>query len=245
MAPVSWIDQLEPLAPSTPKRGEESVNIPTGVESAHIEQARRNLDTEHDAIIAQARQEAEAIRQEAHTQAEALREAAWHEGFHQGEQHARSTAQEAVQAEWNDYQQNLREQMQAIVTGIAEARSVLWESHEDEIVAFVLDIARQVIKTEIAQNPEVVTAVIRNAIRRVADKENVRIRVSVTDAPKVKAMREDIMTLVDGLHNLEIIDDRRIGDGGCVIETNSGTIDAKIETQLAEIERTLDIQEHI
>ena len=52
-------------------------------------------------------------------------------------------------------------------------------------------------------------------------------------------MRDDLLSLLDGIKNLEIVDDRRVGDGGCVIETNAGTIDAKIETQLAEVERAL------
>ena len=94
------------------------------------------------------------------------------------------------------------------------------------------------------QNPEVIRQVISNAIRRVTDKENIRIRVSVTDAPRVKEMRDDLLEVVDGLRHLEIIDDRRVGDGGCVIETNAGTIDAKIETQLGEVARALGVTEN-
>jgi flagellar assembly protein FliH len=72
----------------------------------------------------------------------------------------------------------------------------------------------------------------------------VRVRVSVADAPHVKEMRQEILELMDGLRHLEIVDDRRVGDGGCVIETNAGTIDAKIETQLSEIARALGVAEN-
>ena len=70
-----------------------------------------------------------------------------------------------------------------------------------------------------------------------------RLRVSLGDAGRVRAMREDLLTMLDGLRHLEIVDDRRVGDGGCVIETNAGTIDAKIETQLAEVARALNVTE--
>ena len=109
------------------------------------------------------------------------------------------------------------------------------------MVALALDIARQVIKTEVSQNPAVVQAVLANALRRITDKDNVRVRVSVSDAPRVKEAREDLMEIVDGLRFLEIMEDRRVGDGGCVIETNAGTIDAKIETQIAEVARALGV----
>jgi len=112
------------------------------------------------------------------------------------------------------------------------------------MVMLALDIARQVIKTEVTQNPEVVRALITNAVRRITDKDNVRVRVSVADAPRVKEMRQDLLELVDGLRHLEIVDDRRVGEGGCVIETNAGTIDAKIETQLSEVARALGVAEN-
>ena len=112
------------------------------------------------------------------------------------------------------------------------------------MLALTLDIARQVVKTEVQQNPEVIRQVISNAIRRVTDKENVRIRVSVADAPCVKEMRDDLLEVIDGLRHLEIIDDRRVGEGGCVIETNAGTIDAKIETQFGEVARALGVREN-
>ena len=109
------------------------------------------------------------------------------------------------------------------------------------MVALTLDIAKQVIKTEVAQNPEVVRQVIGNALRRINDKENVRIRVCPADAAAVKEMREELIEMMDGLRHLEILDDRRVGQGGCVIETNAGTIDAKIETQIAEVSRALGV----
>jgi flagellar assembly protein FliH len=51
----------------------------------------------------------------------------------------------------------------------------------------------------------------------------------------VRASREDLIAMVDGIRNIEIVDDRRVDAGGCVIETNGGTIDAKLDTQLNEI----------
>ena len=190
-------------------------------------------------LLEQARREADEMRDDARLQAEALREAAWQEGFHQGQESGRDAIEIKLRAAWETEKQALRAQVQEVVAHIGAARQALWERQEAEMVAFVLAIARQVIKTEVSQNPEVVRSVIQNALRRVTDKEQVRLRVSVGDAGHVRAMREDLLTMLDGLRHLEIVDDRRVGDGGCVIETGGGTIDAKIETQLAEIERAL------
>jgi len=181
--------------------------------------------------------------EEARREAKSLRETAQREGYEAGKLAARIAVEDEVRVEWDARKVALREAMDQIAMQIATARELLWQEQEPEMLALTLEIARKVVKTEVQQNPEVIRQVISNAIRRVTDKENVRLRISVGDAPRVKEMREDLMDVLDGLRNLEIIDDRRVGDGGCVIETNAGTIDAKIETQFSEVAHALGVSE--
>lgn len=237
---TSWLDTLEPLAdlkPRLPKSGFAA--SPPEAEPPDL----AALAVQAEAALASARAEAAEMLEDAGVQAEALREAAWQEGFHQGQTEAKIAVEAGLRAEWAARQQALRAELDGIAESIGAAREALWQRQEGEIVALALDIARQVVKTEVAQNPAVVHAVLANALRRITDKDNVRVRVSVSDAPRVKEAREDLLEVIDGLRFIEIVEDRRVGDGGCVIETNAGTIDAKIETQLAEVARALGISE--
>lgn len=239
---TSFLALLEPLTekvPPAPDNGRAGLSSPplSGVGGPSQEQLLADARVEAERIVARAKAEAAELLEDAQLQAEAFREAAWQEGHHAGQQAAKEEARAAQAAQ----REALREEVQALVTDIGEARQALWERQEGEMVAFVLDIARQVIKTEVTQNPEVVQSVVRNAVRRVTDKSQVRIRVAVADAGRVREMRDDLMAVLDGIQNLEIVDDRRVGPGGCVIETQAGTIDAKIETQLAEVARALKV----
>ena len=233
---TSWLNTLEPLTEPLPRFFEDTAAAETLPDLA-------NLRAETEALLLSARAEAAEMVEDAKTQAEALREAAWQEGFHQGKLEARAAVETELRADWAVRQDALRAELDTIAADIATAREALWLGQESEMVALTLDIARQVIKTEVTQNPAVVHAVIANALRRITDKDNVRVRVSVADAPRVKEAREDLMEIVDGLRFIEIVEDRRVGDGGCVIETNAGTIDAKIETQIAEVARALGVSE--
>ena len=209
---ISWLDTLEPLAAAPlPRFAERAPQADAPMPDA------ADLYAEAEAVLSSAHAEAAELIEDARVQAEALREAAWQEGVHSGTLEARAAVEAELRANWAARQDALRSELDAIA----------------------LDIARQVIKTEVSQNPAVVQAVLANALRRITDKDNVRVRVSVSDAPRVKEAREDLMEIVDGLRFIEITEDRRVGDGGCVIETNAGTIDAKIETQLAEVARAL------
>jgi len=233
-----WLDTLEPLT-ETPREAKTGRAAPAATPAVDPDALRREAED----VLARARAEAAEIAGDALVQAAALREAAWREGTHAG----RAAAQEAVGAEmralWEARGAALRDEVAGVVAQIGTARAQLWQRQEAEMVALCLDIARQVVKTEVTQNPEVVRAVIANALRRITDKDNVRVRVSLADAPSVKEARQDLMETVDGLRHLEIIDDRRVGAGGCVIETNAGTVDARIETQLSEVARALGVSE--
>ena len=238
---TSWLDTLEPfteLAPRFP-----SASFANATPDAEPTPDFSALKAEAEAMLAAARAEAAEMLDDAQAQAEALREAAWQEGFHQGQTEARAAVETEMRAKWTERQEALRIELDAIAGDIAAAREALWQRQESEMVALALDIARQVIKTEVAQNPQVVHAVLANALRRITDKDNVRVRVSASDSPRVKEAREDLLEVVDGLRSIEIMEDRRVGDGGCVIETNAGTIDAKIETQIAEVARALGVDE--
>lgn len=234
----SFVSLLEPLASPRPARRPDAV----AAEDAQDDGLREDARAEAARLRAQAQAEADEIRSDARVQAEALREAAWQEGFHNGREGGRDAVTLELEGQFRGREQDLRAEVAALVTHIGAARQALWERQEAEMVAFVLEIARKVIKTEVTQNPEIVTHVIANALRRVADKELVRIKVCPDEAERLRAGRENLLALVDGIKTLEIVDDRRVSAGGCVIETNGGTIDAKIETQLAEIERALDVE---
>ncbi len=248
MAVTSFLALLQPLqekpAPSPSWQ-------PSAVDTSRAPlsgPAERDHDTEQRAaaLLADAEQtreracrEAAEALEDARIQADAMREAAWQEGFHDGQDAGQTAAALELQRAQADLLATGRAQIQILTDAIGAARQELWNAQEGEMVALVLTIARQVIKTEVAQNPEVIAHILQNALRRVTDKDHVRIRVSLADAAHVRGMREDLVNLMDGVKNLEIVDDRRIGQGGCVVETNAGTIDAKIETQLDEVERAL------
>ena len=236
-----WLETLEPLAEPPPLwQSVSDESFPGPVAEVDLETVR----AEAEALLNAARAEAAELREDAQVQAEALREAAWQEGHHQGKIEAHAIVEAELRADWDARKEALRLEVDGVISQITAAREALWACQESEMVALTFDIAKQVVKTEVTQNPEVVRAVIANAVRRITDKENVRVRVSVADAPHVKEMRQEILELMDGLRHLEIVDDRRVGDGGCVIETNAGTIDAKIETQLSEIARALGVSEN-
>ena len=67
------------------------------------------------------------------------------------------------------------------------------------------------------------------------DREQVRIRVNPDDYHIVNNDRASLMRMVEGLKDFELAIDSKVARGGCIIETNLGNIDARLETQLSAI----------
>ncbi|MCX7992541.1 MAG: FliH/SctL family protein, partial [Fimbriimonadales bacterium] len=68
---------------------------------------------------------------------------------------------------------------------------------------------------------------------------HIRIRVNPLDLELIRQNRAALLNIVDGVEGIEIVEDRRVDQGGCVIETEQGVYEARIRTQISELERAM------
>ncbi|MER3472492.1 MAG: hypothetical protein C4335_00350 [Armatimonadota bacterium] len=183
--------------------------------------------------------EAKRVLAEAHRQADQMRQDAVRKGYADGLQMGR----EEGQREYQQAIESLRAEVQKLVDAILAERQRLWEQMEPQVIDMVLEIARKVLREEIQARREATLSIIKHALRRVADTEHVRIRVHPDDLHIAREHREDFLAVCDGVKQIEIIDDQRVGGGGCIIETARGTIDASLRTQMQSVEKALREEE--
>jgi flagellar assembly protein FliH len=204
------------------------------------EERSRILGYEPDMeVAADIREQAEQILSHAREKAEAIREEAHSAGYSAGYDSGRAAGTASARAQADEERAQYRAEIEQFVEQIELERQRIWTEAEPQILSFALELARRVVKQDAEINRDIALSVVRNALRRVVDTENIRIRVNGADLQNIRAAREDLLALVDGMRHFEIIDDRRVSPGGCVVETNAGTIDAKLETQFSELEHTL------
>jgi len=129
--------------------------------------------------------------------------------------------------------------LDALVATLGEERREFFDRVEPEVVRLASAIAEKIIGEEMELRPERVVDLVREAMKRLRDREALCIRVSPQDLDLVKEARDDLMGSVDGVRKLELVEDRRVDRGGCVIESENGALDARIKTQMSEIERVL------
>ena len=178
-------------------------------------------------ILENAREEAETILSEARAEAESIRTSAYEEG-------TRAAAQELESAKLA-----IDERLAEIEADAEKQIDDFWKSIEPELLKLSVEIAGKIIRREIDGQQDYVLETVKAGLHQLRDRRDVKIRVNSNDFEFVRQHKEDLAASFDGVQSLELIEDRRVGEGGCIIESSNGHLDARVETQSAEIERAL------
>lgn len=150
--------------------------------------------------------------------------------------------QEGVEIGRKDGEKELANQSAEILKTVNDAimeKNKLLKKARGEILRLAIKVAEQILKSEISLNQAVCVNIVSEAISRITDKDRVIIRVNRADADFVKMNRDRFLNQMGDIKNLSVQEDSRIEQGGCIIETDLGYIDAKIETKLESIEKAL------
>jgi flagellar assembly protein FliH len=136
------------------------------------------------------------------------------------------------------------ETMRGLVEMARVERHKTIETAEPEIVRLAVFIAERVLNQHVAVDGNAVLEMVRSAITRLVNREKVTVRVNPADIEMMREHRDRLMAMND-IDHMRIIEDQRVDRGGVVIETDAGTIDSKISTQLREVRRLLAVDDPI
>jgi len=131
------------------------------------------------------------------------------------------------------------QQLEKIVDILSFKTDVFLAFHQEEILKLIIKLARKVIDVEVTINPDIVITSLKRCLELLNEREEVKIMVNPKDWGLVRQTLDDFTLSIDLPKNVEIVPNHEILEGGCRIEFRSGSIDADIETQFAEIKRNL------
>jgi flagellar assembly protein FliH len=134
--------------------------------------------------------------------------------------------------------QVLRQFEQAIQDAVGQREELLKEAKQ-RILELVIQISRKVTFDAISVDPEVTLSMISGVIDTLVDRTRLKIKVNPRHQPIVEQNIERFLQESPTLKEVSIEPDPRVRYGGCFIETPTGDIDARLESQLEVIEETL------
>ncbi|MGP8245358.1 MAG: FliH/SctL family protein [Bryobacteraceae bacterium] len=148
-------------------------------------------------------------------------------GFREGREQGRNQAAQQVQP--------VMERLTRSIEDLAGLRGRLRHEAEADLVTLALAIARRVLRRELSVDPGAIRGVALAALEKLDGQEIGRVRVHPAHAAELSAC----LRRTNSAGAVEVVPDTARELGFVVFETERGSLDASVDTQLEEIERGL------
>ena len=192
---------------------------------------KTDAENEAAAIIEKAKQEAAQIIADAEAEKERIGRDSYSEGFDKGHSEGYDKGVEEVN--------RLIERMHKMLEAVMMRREEILQDTESQIVELVILMARKVIKILSENQKNVVMANTLAALKKVKTRGNVVLRVNLEDVKLTSSHIDEFIQHVENVKGITVIEDSAVEKGGCIVETDFGAIDARISSQLQELENKI------
>jgi len=196
-----------------------------------IQVLKKNAEDEAALLIENAKRESEEMTAKLEADLSEIRTKAENEGYEKG--------REAGYEEGHAELERLVAQLHSIIDKTIEKRNDIIDESETQVINLVVMIAKKVVKVISENQKNVVVNNVIQALRKLKSRGEVLIKVNLADVELTSEHIKDFMRMVENIRSVTVVEDSTVDKGGCIIETDFGEIDARISSQLHEIEEKI------
>ncbi|MCM1264858.1 MAG: FliH/SctL family protein [Candidatus Gastranaerophilales bacterium] len=158
--------------------------------------------------------------------------------------------EEAEQIKQSAYQEGFNAGLQQAQADVANFRNVLgafmgaeervFNEIAPNVLELAMEIAQKIIKHEIKTDPQIVIDTVMDVMKTLSKNEpKIVLRVNPVQVQYIKDTLPEQIRLLGMETKLSVLSDEAITEGGCIIQTNNGVVDASIEAQLEIVQNAL------
>ncbi len=151
----------------------------------------------------------------------------YEEGYQKGIETGHREAQEVVH------------NFATLIKDATNQREVLYEEARSKILELIILISNKVTCGAARIDPEVTASIINNTIDKLVDKSRIKVKVHPDHLPIIEQQIDRFKGESTVIKEIIIESDKRVRHGGCFIETPTGDIDARVESQLGIIAESI------
>ena len=179
-------------------------------------------------IVEKAKAEAQDIISNAKIEEKSIFEKSKSDGFKAGHEEGYKAG--------NEEAQRLVERIHKMIEAVQAKRQEILDNTEQQIVSLVILIVRKVVKIMSENQKSVIMSNVLQALKKVKGSGDVTLRVNLADVKLTTEHIKDFIRQVENIKNISVVEDSSVEKGGCIVETDFGAIDARISSQLNELE---------
>lgn len=213
------------------KKAEDAAFAEVKRQTEQAQIIKADAENEANEIIQKAKIEAERIIADANAEKSHLIESSKQIGYEEG--HKEGFAKGEAEVE------RLVDRMHKILEAVMLRREEILKETETQIVELVVLMSRKVIKILSENQKSVILANVLAALKKVKARGDVILRVNMEDVKLTTEHISEFVQRVENINGITIMEDSSVEKGGCIVETDFGAIDARISSQLTELENKI------
>ncbi len=190
--------------------------------------AKADAQKQADDIIAKAKAEAAKILADAHDEEQKIKSEASEQGYKNGYNEGCASGEEEMN--------RLIERLHKMIEAVMLRREEILKETEQQIVELVILMTRKVVKIISETQKTTIMSNVLAALKKVRTRGEVTLHVNVEDLKLTTANVSEFIKRVENVDGIKVVEDSTVEKGGCVVETDFGAIDARISSQLSELE---------
>lgn len=225
------LDEAQRKADEIVKKAEDAAFAEVKRQTDQAQVIKTQAETEVSKIKAEAQAEAERIIAEAQAERDKIINESKKQGY--------DTGYEAGYQDGQKEADRLVERMHNILDNVMKRREEILSETEYQIVELVVLMARKVVKIISENQKTVIMNNVLQALKKVKGRGDVTIRVNLADAKLTTEHIQDFIDRVEAVKGITVVEDTTVEKGGCIVETDFGAIDARISSQLTELEQKI------
>jgi type III secretion protein L len=167
-------------------------------------------------ILQKAQQEAEEIIRKAHEEKERERK----DGYQDGYQEGLAQVTELLAKARTEYEQTLK-------------------SASKDMLNLAFKIAEKIVGKQLEIDNKIIMDIVSQALQTVRQSRQITLRVNPEDAKVLKANKDSFLEKLGHGREIDILEDKKVERGGCIIESEIGIVEAQLQTQLERLKKVL------
>lgn len=186
-------------------------------------------------IIANSKDKAKDIIIDAEKRAQSIKEEAYEAGYLDGQAKGYEQGYHKATKKVDKTLSLELKKIEEMRLAMYEERASILRQSERDLIELALAIAEKIINIEL-QNDDAYIKLIEKVVKSVKGRKTIQLHVSSEDFDRVSNNIEYLISSVEGLEDIDVVEDRYLTKNSCIVDGGIGVIDGSVDTQLKQIE---------
>lgn len=160
-----------------------------------------------------------------------IQEGAYQEAYRLGLEEGRKEAFEQVSADIAERMTGL----DSLLLAIKDLKKEMSGFNESHLLKLMFQMASRLAKTELQNNNEAMVGILRDAVGLAQDEEEITVHVSQSQFDFLEELKSETGREFEFIKKIKFEPNAEVADGGCIVETNYGEVDARIEQRVEQL----------